>query len=198
MAAAWRRGWMRSARTTGSPRIGRASSLSQAITRSTSPEWAWGARSAPPRTRCPGCARLPRTGPQTRSRKPQACTVAALGWLAHSLASGLQLPPSRRSANPPFALWVLAHNAGLLAALLAVQRGAHALGRSSPPRLVTAVSRALLPTFLVANLLTGAANLSLDTAAVADGPAAALLCAYMGLVCAAAHVLSGRLHGGLA
>jgi len=90
---------------------------------------------------------------------------------------------------------VLAHNAGLLALLLAVQRRAHAGGCGASPRLVAAVSRALLPTFLVANLLTGAANLALDTAAVADGPAAALLCAYLGVVCCAAGVLSRRLSG---
>jgi hypothetical protein len=86
---------------------------------------------------------------------------------------GFGLPPSRRAADAPYALWVLSHNALALAAMLALDALASAWrmrrpGVSAsadddvdeaatlrePPRLVRAVSRRMLPTFLAANVMT--------------------------------------------
>ncbi|KAG2443463.1 hypothetical protein HXX76_001820 [Chlamydomonas incerta] len=57
------------------------------------------------------------------------------------------------------------------------------------PTILQAVSAAQLPVFLVANLLTGAVNLALDTMQVRDWPARALLGVYIAAVCAVALAL---------
>ena len=62
---------------------------------------------------------------------------------------------------------------------------------SPPPPLplLEALNRHPLSVFLLANLLTGAVNLSIDTMDVSDGGAAVLLAAYMVVVCAAPFAL---------
>ena len=150
----------------------------------------------------------------------QAAVLALVLWSAWG-ASGIALgQPSRRAANASYALWLLAHNAATLAAMLGLEAAAAAVAAKPQPqpRLVAAVSRAMLPTFLAANLLTvrqrrlyqkshltrcrfamltwhasqGAVNLSVDTMAVPDGVAAAALAAYMAAVCSAALLAAGR------
>lgn len=56
----------------------------------------------------------------------------------------------------------------------------------APPALLDAVNRNPLTIFLLANVQTGAINLSLDTMATSHTAAAAVLTAHMALLCAAA------------
>ena len=51
-----------------------------------------------------------------------------------------------------------------------------------------AVNRCMLPVFLIANLLTGAINMSVETLTVGDWAARGIVACYLGLVCAAAVV----------
>ena len=76
----------------------------------------------------------------------------------------------------------------LTTARTALAADAHA---AAPPPLLDAFNRHPLTVFLVANLLTGAVNLSMDTAAASHATAAAVLTLYMALVCATA-ILAGR------
>ena len=103
---------------------------------------------------------------------------------------------SCRKCNLSYVLWVAAQVAGVLgcatlasiAASLAPSSAAHsarAAAAAAPP-LLEAVNRHPLSLFLLANLLTGACNLSMDTMAACDATAAAVLAAYMLAVCAAA------------
>eukprot|EP00198_Chlamydomonas_reinhardtii_P004288 XP_001693624.1 inositol acyltransferase [Chlamydomonas reinhardtii] len=78
------------------------------------------------------------------------------------------------SCNAAYVLWIAAQ---LLAGVLPL-----ALAQA-------AVNSAQLPVFLVANLLTGAVNLSVDTMQVPDWPARAVLGGYISTVCAVAVVL---------
>jgi phosphatidylinositol glycan class W len=105
-------------------------------------------------------------------------------------------PSSRRLCNLSYVLWVAAQVAGVLgcatlasiASSLAPSSAAHsarAAAAAAPP-LLEAVNRHPLSLFLLANLLTGACNLSMDTMAASDATAAAVLAAYMLAVCAAA------------
>ena len=152
-------------------------------------------------------------------RHAQAAALAAALWCARGVASAALGLPSRRSANAAYALWILAHNAATLAALIALEAAVAALAAAAPPpppRLVAAVSRAMLPTFLAANVLTvrpasasvacggnarranmhhaaqGVVNLSIETMAVADTAAAVGLTAYLAAVCGAALLAAGR------
>ena len=86
----------------------------------------------------------------------QAAALAAALWCARGVASAALGLPSRRSANAAYALWILAHNAATLAALIGLEAAVAAIAAvpPPPPRLVAAVSRAMLPTFLAANVLT--------------------------------------------
>jgi hypothetical protein len=88
--------------------------------------------------------------------------------------------------NAPFVLL----STGLVCSLLTLVSAVDACAAApllSP--LADGLSRNMLATFLVANVLTGAVNLSTNTLAWGDGPAAALLVVYMLAVAAAALAL---------
>ena len=106
------------------------------------------------------------------------CTVATEVTLGQA--------SSRRLCNLPYALWTLAMVLLCLSACLLTSLVRPA---DSTPPLLAAISSRPLTIFLVANLLTGAVNLSMPTMDMADGPAAAMLSAYMAAVCALAAVL---------
>ena len=86
----------------------------------------------------------------------QAVALAAALWCACGVAGAALGLPSRRAANPAYALWILAHNAATLAALIGLEAAVSAVATAPPPppQLVAAVSRSLLHTFLAANVLT--------------------------------------------
>ncbi|CAM9360603.1 unnamed protein product [Chrysoparadoxa australica] len=90
---------------------------------------------------------------------------------------------SRRLVNLAYVFWCTGHSSLLLAQLLAVD-----LVASFPPSslLCAAVSNNMLPTFLAANVATGAVNMTMHTLWASDGTAAVVLTMYMAIVCGAA------------
>ena len=88
---------------------------------------------------------------------------------------------SRRTANLAFCAWTVALALPMVLLLVAAQvvgrRGLRAW-------LLTAASRSMLPTFLVANVVTGAINLAVDTLRVGGGAAGGIVAAYITAVCA--------------
>lgn len=61
-------------------------------------------------------------------------------------------------------------------------------------RLLDAANRYMLPLFLLANLLTGAVNLGVDTLAVGDWRARGIVAAYTLVLCCAASAAPARRH----
>ena len=100
-------------------------------------------------------------------------------------------PVSRRACNAAYIFWMLGMNTFALVLLAAA---AAALPTQSSPRLLLAVNDAMLPTFLVANVLTGVVNLSIDTLNVGDWGARVIVAMYMVTVIVAA-VAGQRLMG---
>ena len=131
--------------------------------------------------------------PHAREATQRMRVLLLLGtsmWLAASAADTYVESTSRRLCNVPYALWVISQTC--LALALATARevvGADRVGFPAPPPLLKAVNSFPLSVFLLANLLTGAVNLSVDTMTASDTVAAAVLCAYMLVVCAAAVAL---------
>ena len=117
--------------------------------------------------------------------------VTALGCLAWAVHSGVQ-PVSRRACNAAYVLWILAMSSGGLGMFVVVEAAAcWAAGRE---RLRLACLEALnaqgLPVFLLANVLTGAVNLSMDTQAVGPVGAKVLVGCYLALLTGVAQWLS--------
>jgi hypothetical protein len=102
-------------------------------------------------------------------------------WLASELADPLVEPVSRRACNLAYILWICALSLGMVVLCLVTQLVTPPA--QGLPQLLAAANRNMLPVFLAANLLTGAVNLAVDTLAVGDAGARALVCAYMLLVC---------------
>jgi len=106
-------------------------------------------------------------------------------WLATVASRGAVEPVCRRSCNLAYILWVAAHNCSALSVFLL----ADILGRDSTgswrPMLGLAgtLSDHMLEAFLIANLLTGAVNLSIDTLQVGATAAGYILVGYMLLQC---------------
>ena len=109
-------------------------------------------------------------------------------WLASAAADTWLEPTSRRLCNAAYVLWVLAQ--GLLALACASFRELLFDHGGDGPPLLDALNRYPLTIFLLSNLFTGAVNLSMDTIAVSNGCAVAILALHMSLVCTAAVVLA--------
>ena len=105
--------------------------------------------------------------------------------LAAAAADAFVESTSRRLCNLAYVLWVGAQ-VGLVL-ILAMLRDAAAA--TAPPPLLEAVNRRPLSVFLLANVLTGAVNLTCDTMAASHALAAGVLGAYMAIVCGAAVAL---------
>jgi hypothetical protein len=82
-------------------------------------------------------------------------------WAVCALLGAFVEPPSRRACNASYVAWVCAMALSMLLLLLLTELFGAPAGRL--PRLLGAVNRNMLPLFLVGNLLTGAANLAVDT-----------------------------------
>lgn len=109
-----------------------------------------------------------------------SCAVGVAWALAYA-ADVLVQPVSRRFANAAYVLWVLALAltqlqmsaiADIVSAVIAGTRAQRDCG------LVHGLSRHQLAAFLVANLATGAVNLSIDTLGASEGSAFAIMMAY--------------------
>lgn len=107
-------------------------------------------------------------------RLSMSCAMlwAAL-WI---LVSVFDIPVSRRSTNASFIIWTLAHNVTILLLIWA----AFYLARSrSVSPIFGAVNRHGLIVFILANLMTGLVNISINTLEVADGQALGVIFVYL-------------------
>ncbi|KAI8998388.1 GWT1-domain-containing protein [Gaertneriomyces semiglobifer] len=109
--------------------------------------------------------------------------------------STLHMEPSRRMANLPYCLWVCA--AGLFHVLgcASVDKIAAWFRRPdapSAPQIYESVNRNQLSAFLLANVLTGVINLSVNTLAVSDAAAVVILLVYTALVIGFTEALHSR------
>jgi len=109
-------------------------------------------------------------------------------WAAAHAADVAVQPASRQLCNLSYGLWASAQ----VLLCLCVCLGAALVWPLPPPPLVETLNRHLLPTFLLANLLTGAANLALPTATASAPVAMAVLLAYMAAVCAGVGALDAE------
>ena len=121
--------------------------------------------------------------------------TGALWGVLYILVELLGIPVSRRSTNASFCVWTLAHNMILLAAIhtsLCLYEDPRKLATASPPAasvvattrprvpiVFQAVNRHGLLAFLVANLLTGLTNISINTLEVSDSLALLVLFVYL-------------------
>ncbi|KAL3436666.1 GPI-anchored wall transfer protein 1 [Aspergillus tetrazonus] len=147
----------------------------------------------------------PSTTPQqARKRVLTSIGLQALGYTAlfalnstYFLGYGANIPVSRRLANMPYVLWVAAFNNAqlflfcLIETILfpSVHRGSGSGKNDEAKRtdfatspIMTAFNRGGLAVFLVANLLTGAVNLTVPTLDVDNTRAMAILVGYAALI----------------
>lgn len=103
---------------------------------------------------------------------------------------GLGVTVSRRLANLPYVLWVAAFNTVQLTGFYLVERfffdGSRGEYVVAVPRVLEAFNRNGLVVFLLANLLTGAVNVGLNTLEVGRAVAMAVLVGYLAVLTAVA------------
>jgi glucosaminylphosphatidylinositol acyltransferase len=106
-----------------------------------------------------------------------ACT--AMAWACTLFAAVLVQPVSRRFSNLAYVLWISAMclSSLLLGAVAQMWVGVVAEDRSAG-QVLTAISKHQLAVFLIANVLTGLVNLSIDTLNASNGQAAVVLSLY--------------------
>lgn len=110
--------------------------------------------------------------------------ITILFWILHFISTRcLNIPVSRRSTNSSFILWVLAHNISIffliwLAFSFAFRKSGN-LSDAINPSIFAATNRQGLKVFILANLLTGAVNLCMNTLETSDSIALILIIAYV-------------------
>eukprot|EP00644_Phytophthora_capsici_P007212 jgi/Phyca11/7796/fgenesh1_pm.PHYCAscaffold_22_\ len=112
--------------------------------------------------------------------------VAGFLWLSTFLSVRLVARPSRRMLNLPYLLWVLAESLTLLALYSGIQT---VCMLPRVPLLYQGINHNQLFVFIVANLMTGAVNLSMHTINTSPDIASAVLLMYMLVVCVLASLL---------
>lgn len=95
---------------------------------------------------------------------------------------------SRRLANLYFVTWILAINTAIVAFLLAYDLVSVGPSENHDKPVLTAVARNQLVVFLVANLLTGFVNLTVQTLYASDFVAIVLLLSYLFVVIGTAYI----------
>jgi len=137
--------------------------------------------------------------------------LSLLSIFLSACSSGYESKISRRLANFPFVIWQCAYNAQLLAGCLFVEIFSHGLreviqGYKSPSNvqdercLLYAVNRSGLFYFLLANVLTGLVNVSMETIYAGPATSVAVVLTYLGtlsLVCVLLHVHDVTINGKL-
>ncbi|GAA98267.1 uncharacterized protein L969DRAFT_47052 [Mixia osmundae IAM 14324] len=128
---------------------------------------------------------LPRSG---RSGREELTSLAlrlardSMVWLSMYLVSTLykDLPVSRQLANASYVLWIMAFNTVSLVAYILIDIARTTGTRvPRPPLLMTAINKSGMTTFLLSNVLTGLIGKTFQTIYMTDGPALAILGAYM-------------------
>eukprot|EP01135_Chromosphaera_perkinsii_P007560 Nk52_evm16s914 gene=Nk52_evmTU16s914 len=124
--------------------------------------------------------------------KKVAVKLAIAQWMLwftlYILVGELGIQPSRRLVNISYAVWTLASNIFFICALLFVDYYTGIVSTDTSV-IIPAINFNQLPIFLVANLLTGAINISMYTLFISDDLALVIITAYMGLVCLVACIL---------
>jgi phosphatidylinositol glycan class W len=114
--------------------------------------------------------------------------AAALLWGTLAILTQLlNIPVSRRSTNASFCVWTMAHNVLILAALWTVT--------VTVPPIFLAVNRHGLLVFVLANLLTGLTNLTMNTMEASDAQALLVLFLYLCAVGTVSLLLDHLLQG---
>ena len=144
------------------------------------------------------------SGSQLRKRLLVRLTAWSAVWtfLFYSVISekiGFSFQVSRRLANQPYVLWVSAFNCAQITVFCAVetlffpsvyiatdQTVERREGAKATSRVLKAFNRNGLAVFLLANLLTGLINLTLDTLGISQIGAVVVLVAYAALLTAVA------------
>ena len=113
--------------------------------------------------------------PSKRGKRLSMC--CSILWAAlWVLVSVLEIPVSRRSTNATFVIWTLAHNVTIL---LMIWAAFFFTSGSSVSPIFDAVNRHGLIVFILANLMTGLVNISINTLEVADGQALGVIFVYL-------------------
>ena len=113
--------------------------------------------------------------PSKRGKRLSMCcaTLWAVLWI---LVSVLDIPVSRRSTNASFIIWTLAHNVTIL---LLIWAAFYITRSTSVSPIFGAVNRHGLIVFILANLMTGLVNITINTLEVADGEALGVIFVYL-------------------
>lgn len=125
-------------------------------------------------------------------------TFWLLAFLATLKLGGSAMGVSRRLANISYVLWVAAHNTTQILAVFLVERTFFGGMREkeayklAAPRVLEAFNRNGLVLFLLANLLTGAVNISVNTLTMTTAGAMGILVAYTSILVAMALFLDWR------
>jgi phosphatidylinositol glycan class W len=122
-------------------------------------------------------------GPEGKLRQgKRLLQTTCIGWSVHYIfATILDIPVSRRSTNATFCLWTLSHNVTILFfSWLAFHLSAnHSNSTRENPPIFAAVNRHGLIIFILANLMTGAVNLTINTLEASDGTALIVIICYL-------------------
>lgn len=95
-------------------------------------------------------------------------------------------PVSRRACNMSYVLLSLSMNWMMLVLFVL---GSLLSNTAAPLALLAVCSQQMLPLFLLANVLTGAVNVSWNLLSIPVKQALCVVCVYMGLICCAASLL---------
>ena len=127
--------------------------------------------------------------PTKRGKRLSIC--CSILWAAlWVLVSVLEIPVSRRSTNAIFVIWTLAHNVTIL---LMIWAAFFFTSGSSVSPIFDAVNRRGLIVFILANLMTGLVNITINTLEVADGQALGVIFVYLFAVGSVALAVDGAL-----
>jgi len=125
-------------------------------------------------------------GRQQRTQGIRLALVAAVSWIVHYiLVSWLEIPVSRRSTNASFVVWSIAHNATILFCIWLVfhigtlRHSTWKRELEENPPIFAAVNRHSLLVFILANLMTGLVNLSMDTLNATHAQAITVIFLYL-------------------
>ena len=110
----------------------------------------------------------------------QICQVTIIFWILHfCLATILDIQVSRRSTNSTFIIWSIAHNMAILFMIWASFHCTSLKRKAINPPIFDAVNNHGLIVFILANLMTGAVNLSMNTLEVSKSEAIIVIFCYL-------------------
>ncbi|SNX84575.1 related to GWT1 - GPI-anchored wall transfer protein [Melanopsichium pennsylvanicum] len=141
-----------------------------------------------------------RAKPRTDKLAMVLASFAILYWMAFAASYLIGLRTSRRLANLPYVLWVIAFNTSFLLCYVLIylfilqpveqeQENATQVD-SVTPKILEDLNKHSLIVFLAANLLTGLVNMTTDTMYTSDAVALLIVLVYTGACCGLAHLLT--------